>query len=487
MSFVKALFGGKNNTRRGGPAWRQTARARLGLEHLEGRLVPATVGVNKCAALDFDGDSISRAELREGGWDLSSGRTFASFHSLFTSSRPWLDLNGDGAVNGPDATWAIDNVIMPKVLHDFAPFKLSVFQGDQDDNQRWLSDWIVGDVMVIITGSQDFLPSNAWGRVPSTSSDLLNRVNNDDEIAFVFAGGSVDWFAWNPTGWLNQIAATISHEMGHAFGLRHETSDPRGSLDHITHSIMGAADVTGDGFMDRDWSRDFVFQDMYYTTDAGVSQDAHRHLLREDILGESDRTWMAVLKPGELTVSGNSAGNDLTVFAGPGRSWNVSIDGATRNVSLSAVDVESLNPFDQDLGRINVLGKAGDDYVYLSIALTVPTYVYAGAGNDTVYGGSGKDWLMGEAGNDRLYGWAGEDVLVGGLDNDDLYGEGDKDWLYGDPGDDYLNGGNDGFADYLRGGTGADRFAPEWYWNGFYFVNRDGPDDYTPGEGDRYA
>src|SRR5262249_9694985 len=146
--------------------------------------------------------------------------------------------------------------------------------------------------------------------------------------------------------WLNQIARTISHEMGHAFGLEHEVSDPAGATDPLRHSVMGT--------VNRDFSRDFVFEDVTFMTEVGTAQNAYRTLLREDVLGKSDRTWVAVLKPGELTVSGNSVANDLELWKGAGASWDVYVDGAWTNVGLGSVDVNSLNPFSTSLGKVNI-------------------------------------------------------------------------------------------------------------------------------------
>lgn len=457
----------------------------LQLENLENRLVPATVGVSKWGVLDFDGEYLSTSQLSAGDWGSHDAASLASFQSLFTNARPWLDMNGDAFVNSTDANLAIGQ-IMNKVKADYTPYKVSIFQGDQDDYQWILSDSVVGDVIVVITGSEaDAFQSGEtwWGVAPAVDGG-----NSDDEIVFVFGGGSVDSFSWDRDGWFNQIARTISHEMGHAFGLDHEVSEYGSLTDALSHSIMGTPN--------RDWTRDFVFEDKYFKIDDGTSQNAHRHLLEDDILGRSSSTYIAVLQPGELTISGNAAANNLQIYQLSSTQWQVIVDGVSTIVDLESVDVHSLNPFDLDISSVEILGEAGDDYIYVSYYFTAPARVYAGAGNDIVYGGAGDDWLFGEDGNDSLYGRNGNDVLFGGAGNDILYGGAGNDYLYGqtgydqlfgETGNDYLDGGADGIADLLSGGSGADRFKGEWYWNKGWFptyTNRDNPVDFSSGEGD---
>jgi Ca2+-binding RTX toxin-like protein len=125
-------------------------------------------------------------------------------------------------------------------------------------------------------------------------------------------------------------------------------------------------------------------------------------------------------------------------------------------------------------------------------------YIYGGFGNDLLHGGDGNDYLYGgnpsvvedldpsqrDFGTDSLYGGAGNDALSGGYGNDALYGESGLDSLYGGAGNDYLNGGADGLADSLTGGSGADTFQGEWYWDGFLRRNRDNPMDFNSGQGD---
>jgi Ca2+-binding RTX toxin-like protein len=145
------------------------------------------------------------------------------------------------------------------------------------------------------------------------------------------------------------------------------------------------------------------------------------------------------------------------------------------------------------VGRIEFHGLGGNDTFTNNTALIC--WAAGGAGNDTLIGGTSDDWLTGQEGNDTLHGRGGNDLLESGWGNDTLYGNGGNDTLDGEGGSDtllggtgqdqllggdgydYLNGGQDGFADYLLGGTGIDIFKAEWYYRSAAGANRDEPAD----------
>src|SRR4051812_41255331 len=150
-------------------------------------------------------------------------------------------------------------------------------------------------------------------------------------------------------------------------------------------------------------------------------------------------------------------------------------------------------------------GYAGNDY-FNNYAGSLRAYAYGMDGNDTLIGDANNDYLDGGNGADTLYGYGGNDTLVGGYDysvnylygmdgndsmyggygtdvmyggngSDYLYGNYGKDYLYGEAGNDTLDGGDDGYADYLNGGSGYDYFQRDTYWTGWYYANRDYPAD----------
>lgn len=72
--------------------------------------------------------------------------------------------------------------------------------------------------------------------------------------------------------------------------------------------------------------------------------------------------------------------------------------------------------------HIVVDGKAGDDRIEVSTAVTKNAQLIGGSGNDVLLGGGGHDLLQGGDGADWLEGRNGTDVLIGGRQADCLWG-----------------------------------------------------------------
>jgi hypothetical protein len=458
------------------PACRPATRpTRLAVETLETRWVPATIGVTKQAIIDFDGDDVTAAQFADGGWTGNialPGQTVSSFRALFNSASPQLDLNGNGIINATDATLLVGRAdfsgngvvnsvdadmaiaaILNAVRQDFSPYRIQIDSGDQDTFQDMLTDDDDGDVMVLVNGTGgSFVPgfATALGVAP------LDIGNDGDEMAFVF-GGRIMQFATTPNDLVNRMARTISHEMAHTFGLDHINNTAWG--DAQTHHIMNApVDVNGDGDTDdagedqRDFTRDFGFQNITFSTDSG-SQNAHQILSQEDVLGKSLNPWLYVLNQGQLTVSGGSGGDNIDVERLSASQWRVTTNGTATTVSLSANGFASHNPFDFAINQLRVFGEGGHDDINIFTNMTAPAFVDGGTGSDTLRGGNGDDTLEGGTGNDDLFGRGGRDKLTG---------EDGADFLSGGSGNDFLNGSNDNDMDTLVGGTGNDTFYQNW-------------------------
>jgi predicted Zn-dependent protease len=448
---------------------RRNKKSVLRAEALETREVPATVGVVKQGVLDFDGDFITAAQFAEGHWDLPS-QTLSSFRGMFAAGAPaFLDANNNGIINGADADLVVSQIHV-KVLQDYDPYHVQIFLGDQDTHQPKLTDADRGDVLVMITGGDGTfvgLPT-VFGVAPHADAG-----NTQEEIAFVMGGNILNRSA-NLDDFVNRMARTVSHEMGHCFGLEHITN-PEWS-DAQTHNMMNApVDLNGDGDGQdpgedqRDFTRDFGFQNLAFNTDAG-SQNAHQILSREDVLGASRDPWMAVLKPGELTVSGGTAADTIKVERLPFLSdtiggfgaarlpfgvistiprWRVTTNGTVQLVDLNTNGRTTLNNFDTPIGRANVLGQAGNDTLIIDASMTAPTFVDGGFGNDSMFGGNGNDTLVGGFGTDTLSGGVGNDLL---------------------------DGGDEDLEDVLHGGLGADTFIQH---RKFFFLPEDAILDQT--------
>ena len=79
-------------------------------------------------------------------------------------------------------------------------------------------------------------------------------------------------------------------------------------------------------------------------------------------------------------------------------------------------------------------------------------YLDGGTGNDLLVGGQGKDTLLGGEGDDILFGDAGKGSGNGSIDAQKLWDKGGK----GSGSASGSGSGDDGFADYLDGGSGDD-------------------------------
>jgi Ca2+-binding RTX toxin-like protein len=148
------------------------------------------------------------------------------------------------------------------------------------------------------------------------------------------------------------------------------------------------------------------------------------------------------------------------------------------------------------VGMIQVQGLGGNDNIFVSDLIKLPTVINGGAGDDALVSGSGPAIMVGGDGNDLLFGGAGRDILIGGNGQDTLNGgDGDdiliggrfryedspnilfamqKVWNSADgyktrvetlrhgvdefPGMNFVSVYYDGNVDYLEGGAGMDLF-----------------------------
>ena len=111
---------------------------------------------------------------------------------------------------------------------------------------------------------------------------------------------------------------------------------------------------------------------------------------------------------GILVVYGTDGADDILVTKNTNGSYSVSgVSGTFGGVS-----------------QVRVYGQAGDDRIEVAENITISTYLYGWAGDDTLVGGSGHDFLygndgddtlMGRGGNDYMNGWSGNDTFVGGV------------------------------------------------------------------------
>jgi hypothetical protein len=65
-----------------------------------------------------------------------------------------------------------------------------------------------------------------------------------------------------------------------------------------------------------------------------------------------------------------------------------------------------------DFASLVIHASKGNDVITIDPAITLPTSLWGGLGDDTIFGGSGDDHIYGQAGTDQLFGGAGNDTLV---------------------------------------------------------------------------
>jgi len=473
-SFVKNLYSNWNKT---ATASKRTSHCSpsLRIESLEARRL-----MTRQAVIDFGGESLSTTELQDGQWGQYSVAPFnvgatniSSFNSLFNRNAPsFLNIDGNGAIDRTDAFLA-RREILNRVREDFAPYDLSIREGDFNTNRSILTDSPVGDVAVIVSGgaSTELGGFSALGLAPWT--DLGNE---NEEIVFAFGGGIL-----SSTSTIDQFIAgtanTISQEMAHAFGLAHIVPNlvPANLSDAASHNVMGPA---------LNVSSNANFQDLTFTTDLignfnvsqsqnhpefnnATAQNSHRMLSHPDVLGASQGAWIATLTPGQLTINGSGRGDTIDIVQDDDDTWSVDIrtnllriGRFTRFSFTSAVvdttnpTIDSVNPFDRQISTVRVNGNNGNDAITMDAAITTRMIASGGAGIDTIHGGGGNDILFGGSEDDKLFGGGGHDNLQGGRGVDLLSGELGNDTLYGNS-----VFGDDGDIDVLVGDQDSDRFA----------------------------
>lgn len=439
-------------------------RYRMTIEHLEDRLA-----LSRSAVIDFDGPTVSAQRFTDGQWQNQAQVNFASFRGMFVAGADdVLDQDGSGTVNATDADLAISR-ILARVRQDYAPYDLSVRTGSLADNAARLTDDQVGDVLVVASGGSDFRA----GQTAFGVSPWSDMGNEHDEVIFAF-GGAIAGAAATPAEFINRMARTISHEMGHSFGLGHVIVDAdltnADMLDAQTHHLMSGGGIA------RDFTHDFNFQDLKFKTDVRQfrfsesvlhpelnddSQNSHRYLSNAAVLGTSSGPWLAMLKPGELTIHGSVGGDTLTLIesgnAGATLLTFVQISmiptiptqppipvvmSGTLNATATAGGSFTLNPYAKAMTKVIAATGDGNDTITGAGLTTIRLFANGGAGQDTITGGRADDELRGGSGND---------TLRGGQGNDRLFGDTGLDQLFGDEGADRLDGGADGARDVLFG------------------------------------
>lgn len=122
-------------------------------------------------------------------------------------------------------------------------------------------------------------------------------------------------------------------------------------------------------------------------------------------------------------------------------------------LTIAGAPAQGLKP--SALSRIVVNAGDGNDTVFVTATIRIPTELHGGTGDDALTGGRGDDQIFGDDGVDTLDGGAGNDVInggngdgvlagdviIGGDGNDSVTGGPQNDAIFGGPGDDTVNAG----------------------------------------------
>ena len=103
----------------------------------------------------------------------------------------------------------------------------------------------------------------------------------------------------------------------------------------------------------------------------------------------------------KLTVTSTN-GNDTVTLNLNGSQIRLSDDG-----KITLIPAASITSIEIDAGN-------GNDKITGDDAITVPTTILGGPGNDSLRGGGGTDFLSGAGGNDTMDGGLGADTMFGG-------------------------------------------------------------------------
>lgn len=131
-------------------------------------------------------------------------------------------------------------------------------------------------------------------------------------------------------------------------------------------------------------------------------------------------------------------------------------------------------------GADTIQGGAGADAIWAGSGDTGNDKMDGGTGADVIGGGAGDDYVTGGEGVDVLYGGSGNDTLIGGLAPTGT-GEDDGNQIWAGSGDDSIYGA--GGDDALGGGTGHDLIEGA-AGNDIIYAGQEGDDTIDGGDGD---
>jgi hypothetical protein len=167
--------------------------------------------------------------------DTHSGSFADTFYSTKLSNGfapKFLDFNGDRYVNSTDVSIAA-SAVYSKVRSFYQPYlnnsynNLTISYGDYNSNTNWGTQWInygraysTVEVAVMYIGGTNVGGNSILGQSP-LASDGTNIEGSGETYSRTIANNMLSNTYATSTDFVNKVANTIAHELGHMMGLRH--------------------------------------------------------------------------------------------------------------------------------------------------------------------------------------------------------------------------------------------------------------------------
>jgi phospholipase C len=118
----------------------------------------------------------------------------------------------------------------------------------------------------------------------------------------------------------------------------------------------------------------------------------------------------------------NNQGKFALIVQGTEGNDNISIseDGGNIEVMIKSKGVNYDHFFAQAISRLEIYGQGGNDKITVDPAVTIPAFIFAGDGNNTIKAGSGPSVVVGGEGDNTLTGGSGLGILIAGAGKSQL-------------------------------------------------------------------
>jgi serralysin len=269
------------------------------------------------------------------------------------------------------------------------------------------------------------------------------------------------WFTTGP-GMENllpgtEALATVTHEIGHAIGLRHPFGIANGSASSDFFTVMSYTQYDPNETF---WAYKPMLWDIAVAQYLYGANIAYANGPNTYSWTNSTQDFQAIWDAGGTdTIDASQTTTDNYIDLQPGSASTIGRSDGVDNLNLAYL----WNSNGQDYGWIeNAIGGAGIDVL---VGNAVANVLQGNGGNDHIRGGDGADTLHGERASGTLNGQAGNDTLDGGVVADAGTGIIPK-------------GQGDNAVDTLIGGAGDDTYVLRGVGSGV-----GGVDEITDSEG----